>query len=210
MATEQTGWWREIASAIIGGAGFDALKGLLAAFTKSTGEQVGKEAADWISFKMWGLKTEDERLFNQALNLVPPNEWTRHSKRLVMPHMTPEANDYYRITLMHKDAKVIAETIVRHAQMSDPEWKRHAEIMNLNLGNANATWAALKRWGTACGTQTMRAITGLGDAVNSGVYGATGTCAEPDEGSVLAIVRQAKDGLAGLADRLKEKVQNRS
>jgi hypothetical protein len=143
-----TSWGKEIFSSIFGGIGLElgkeALKDVLKAFGQKTGEQIGKDAGGWLSFKLFGIDTEDERRFNVAKEALSPNELTKLNKFLA--DLTSEQSDYYRLTVMSDKPEEITKILRMHANMSTKDWERECKIMNFNRTAAETSVGKFVNW----------------------------------------------------------------
>jgi hypothetical protein len=198
----------EVAGDLISRLLVDGAGKLIQAFTAKTGEQVGQRAAEWISVQIWGIKTEDERLFNRAVTLVPPNEYQRLSKRLAV--FNKRQADYYRLTVMDADPKVIAATLLNHAQMDDAVWQRHVKTMNLTLDNDDAVWQRFAAWLNTNWTRIREGFVNLGGAITTASNDATAAIVGS---GIIATMNDLTQGLLGLAGNniaeLRSRRQNR-
>ncbi len=180
MAT--TSWVREIASAIVGVLGGDALKATFAQFLGKTaehaGEPLGKNAGAWLSYQIFGPNSEDERRYTEAELGMDESESALLNHRLAQPDI--DAN-WYRICVASDDVNIILQKLERHAQMSDEQWKDFTTNLGIRKDAADRLIAkfgrALKRGGVAF-------LKGL-QSVSTGIE-ATGL---PDD------VKKERDGL---------------
>jgi len=129
---------------LLAASGVSILNKLLGSFAEKTGEKISATAADYIGLRIWGVKSEDERRFNDARNLLEDNDRTRLSKRLAK--LTSEQSDWYRITVMQDTPEKIANTLEKDARMTDDEWDRWAHVMNLDQSKVETTWQTFLKW----------------------------------------------------------------
>lgn len=128
---------KEILGSAIGNAAIEGLKALLVKFGEKFGEHsaehIGKHAAEWVTFQLFGVKSEDERRYNEARQTLPETERIRLNQRLAQPNID---SDWYRICVMNNETAAITRTLLMHAQMEDPEWANEVAAMNLEKKEA--------------------------------------------------------------------------
>lgn len=151
--------WTEIWSATIGALGADAIKELVKKFTAETGEKIADRTANWISFKLFGIKSEDERRYNEARQAMDPADNTRLNKKLAS--LDPNMSDWFRIIVMNDDMAKITANLVMYAQMSDADWTREKKVMNLEQTAAKSAWERFYNW-------AAKRIDGFKQAVGKG------------------------------------------
>lgn len=148
--------FHETITATVGAATWDAVKRALEAFANKTGEKVSDEAANWLMFKLFGVKTEDERRFNAAKAGLDPNDLALLNKKL--GSLTSEQSDYYRITVMHEDEEKIRQILEMHARMSDADWQREVKIMNYDRQKAENILKRFTKWVSKHGANFPAAV----------------------------------------------------
>ena len=135
---------------LVGPAVWDAIKNSFKTWMNKTGEKVGEHTADYISLKLFGVKSEDERRFNMALTKLDANEATVLLTRL--GRLLTHQSDYYRITVMRDNPDETVEILRSHAQMTDPDWANLVVVMNYNQ---TLDQARLVRFGQWIATQAV-------------------------------------------------------
>jgi hypothetical protein len=107
-------------------------------FFRGIGAHAGKKAPEALDDYMvvkFGLKTEDERLYNAAKRLMKPNDRIRLGKKLMLfgdgvsKQLADERNNYFRVCLPLKDPVAAASILTGYAQTSPEAWKRECDQM---------------------------------------------------------------------------------
>ena len=148
MAIPTTGnplyWLWEAISAMFGDLMAEPVKMAVRKWLETTAEKVGPHTADYISMKLFGIKSEDERRFNLALTNLDPNEQSMLLARLGT--LQSHQSDYYRITVMRDDPAETVAILRSHAQMTDADWANLVVVMNYNLNLDQTRLARFGRW----------------------------------------------------------------
>ena len=137
-------WITRLASDFFGSLGADAFMSVLKKFMEQTGEEVSKRAGEWISLRIFGPKTEDERRYNEARQAMDGADRTRLNKKL--DELDSDRSDYFRLTVMNDDIAKITANLVMYAQMSDADWQREKKIMNLQQQAAQSLFEGFIDW----------------------------------------------------------------
>lgn len=144
MDAESTKTWKRAVRFASGMVGAGAVQSVFDKFLTTIGEKAAPKVVEYATVKIFGPNSEDERKYEEALNLVPANWASRLTSRLAL--LTPSESDYYRITIMNEKVAVIAQTLERHARMDDVDWSNHIRVMNVHLEGAESQIARATAW----------------------------------------------------------------
>ena len=145
-------WLRGLVRAVGDEALYDTIRALVVGFVSKAAPPLGEKTAEYIIFRIFGPKEEDERRFNRAVTLMDSADYARLSKKLAgdgtaaNPGLTPDQQNYYRLTILCDKVKEMAEIMTAHARMSDAAWRRHVAIMDYNRDEAEARYHQFLRW----------------------------------------------------------------
>lgn len=152
-------WLRDMLQAMFGDLMAEPVKVALKKWMEKTGEKVGEHTADYVSLKLFGLRSEDERRFNLALTRLDPNETTILMRRL--GRLQSHQSDYYRITVMRDNPDETVTILRSHAQMTNADWRNLVVVMNYNQTLDQSRFVRFGRW---VATQVATANTALNNA----------------------------------------------
>lgn len=142
-------FFNSIKDDLVAGTMIELAKSFFGKLGGSAGEGIGKHIPgtieDYMTVK-FGLKTEDERLYNSAVAGMKVADRVRLAKKLLKlksddPNLTPEANrklsderfNYFRICLPLKDKEKTIRILTEYARLSDEAWERECEIMGFKF-----------------------------------------------------------------------------
>ncbi|TRZ47786.1 hypothetical protein D4S03_11100 [bacterium] len=137
-------WAHEGMELILTVLGWEGLREVIHGWLKKTGEKAGDKSADWLTFQIFGVSSEDERRYNEARLAMDPADITRLNKKLAP--LDPKMSDYYRIMVMNKDVEKTTQILTMHARMSDPDWAREIHIMNLDRTRDDSLFEKFKQF----------------------------------------------------------------
>lgn len=120
----------------------EAAKAFFKGVVSSAGEDVGKRipqtVEDYMTIK-FGLKTEDERLYNAAKRKMKLADRIRLGKKIMTlaatgnAKLTDERFNYFRICLPLKDVNKTADILTGYAQLSTEAWDRECLEMGFRF-----------------------------------------------------------------------------
>jgi hypothetical protein len=195
---------KEILTSSIGAAGYEAVKDLIKSFTKKTGEKVGEDAAGWIGYRIFGMTSEDERRFNDAMASLEENDYTRLLKKL--DALDSDRNNFYRISVMQEKPADIAKVLLQHARMNDENWRRYCRIMNLRREQVEGIWNRFRNFMRTDFQDAVRTIYAAARRLGIDFYAASGRISRDAWRAIQPILneldRQAAPYVQHAADRV--------
>lgn len=135
-------FWDTLKQEVMAQGAVDLAKSFFGAILSKVGDTAGQKipqtVEDYMTIK-FGLKTVDERLYNEAVRKMKLPDRVRLAKKLATlaapgnPQLSDERFNYFRICLPLTDPDKTAEILTGYAQLSDPQWVRECTIMGFKF-----------------------------------------------------------------------------
>jgi hypothetical protein len=134
-------------SDILGAAIWKKLETLFTWFGKTeAGGQVAKKTIDWMGHRLFGKDMVDEIAWSAASALIPRADYERLMERMIRTLPDDDDQNYYRITVMDKNPRTLARTMLFHARLSDEAWADHVRFILSDRRRADRTISRFIAW----------------------------------------------------------------